>query len=157
MHILKTGAEAPTLPEITRHKIVWSNPYDLEYYAPFAREHTDQHIDQFMDTIVKYGSALPVITNGYDIIIAGHGRVEAALELALTEVPTIPLPWLTEKERKRYIKTMMQFGRYVGWTREMLQIDLQHLKKYRLNTMAKINGRFFHANGKEEIFGPKPF
>ena len=80
----------------------------------------------------------------------GQGRVEAALRLGIETIPTLPLAWLTEQERKHYVKTLAEFGDVAGWSRDMLEIDLQHVKKIRLATMAKINGRFFHANGKEQ-------
>ncbi len=149
MHTFTMGTDVPNLRDVTLNKVVWCNPDELDYYAPGARQHTDEHIDMFQRTIYDFNGALPIVTNGTGGIIAGYGRVEASKLLGIDQIPTIPLSWLTEKERKHYIKTLMQFGEYVGWAREMLLIDLQHLKKYRLNTMAKINGRFFHANGKE--------
>lgn len=157
MHTKIEEPALPNLPEVTLNKVAWCNPNELEYYAPNAREHTDQHIDAYMQAIVKFGNFLPVVTNGTGGIIAGQGRVEAALRLKLETVLELPLSWLTEQERKKYIKTLLQFGGNVGWSREMLQIDLQHLRKLRLNTMAKINGRYYHANGKEQVLVRRPY
>lgn len=152
MHAATTGTEVPTLRAVTLDKIIWCDPGELDYHAPSARQHSEDHIECFARTIREVGAALPVITNGIGNIIAGQGRVEAALRLGIETIPTLPLAWLTEKERKHYVKTLTEFGDLAGWSRDMLQIDLQHVKKIRLATMAKINGRFFHANGKEQPF-----
>jgi len=145
-----TGTEVPTLRTVTLDKIIWCHPDELDYYAPSARQHSEDHIECFVRTIRRFGGALPVVTNGTDSIVAGQARVEAARRLSIELIPALPLAWLTEKERKHYIKTMTQFGSIAGWSRDMLQIDLQHVKKIRLATMTKINGRFFHANDKPQ-------
>lgn len=150
MHTATSGTHVPKLRGVTLKKIIWCHPDELDYYAPTARQHSEVHLESFERTIRRFGGALPVVTNGTGGIIAGQGRVEAARRLDVEWIPTLPLAWLTEKERKHYVKTLTQFGVLVDWSRDMLQIDLQHVKKIRLSTMAKINGRFFHANGKEQ-------
>lgn len=121
-----------------------------------GREHTDEHIDLFAASIVNIGSTLPIVTGGENTTIAGQGRVAAAQRLGVDVVSTISLAFLTEKERKHYIITLVQFGKQSGWPPAMLQIDLQHLKKMRPSNMAKINGGFFHANGTEALIGSRP-
>ena len=150
MHAAKTGIYIPKLKAVTREKIICFHPGELDYYAPSARQHSEDHIKSFARTIRRFGGAFPVVTNGTGNIIAGQGRVEAARRLGIEWIQTLPLAWLTEKERKHYVKTLTQFGVLVDWSTDMLQIDLQHVKKIRLSTMAKINGRYFHANGKEQ-------
>jgi hypothetical protein len=145
-----TGTDVPTLRAVTLAKIIWCHPDELDYYAPSACQHSEDHIECFADTICRFGDTLPVVTNGTGGILAGQGRVEAARRVSIEWIPTLWLAHLTEKERKHYIKTLTQIGSLAGWSRDMLQIDLQHLKKIRLSTMAKINGRFFHANGKAQ-------
>lgn len=147
---ITTGTEVPNLRDETLEKIIWCHPGELDYYAPNASQHSEDHIECFARTIREVGFALPVITNGSGNIIAGQGRVEAALRLGIETIPMLPLAWLTEKERKYYVKTLTEFGDVAGWSRDMLEIDLQHVKKIRLATTAKINGRFFHGNGKEQ-------
>ena len=150
MHTTTTGIYIPKLRAVTLVKLIWRRPDELDYYAPSARQHSEDHIECFANTIRRSGGALPVVTNGNGGIVAGQGRVEAARRLGIELIPTLSLAWLTEKERKHYIKTLTQFGSLAGWSRDMLQIDLQHVKKIRLATMAKINGCFFHANGKAQ-------
>lgn len=145
-----TGIYIPQLRAVTLAKLTWYHPDELEYYAPSARQHSEDQIECFADTICRSGGALPVVTNGTGGIVAGQGRVEAARRLGIEWIPTLWLAHLTEKERKHYIKTLTQFGSLAGWSRDMLQRDLQHLKKIRLSALAKINGRFFHANGEEQ-------
>lgn len=156
MHAATTGTDVPTLRAVTLDKIIWCPPGDLDYYAPSARRHSEDHIESFSRTMRLFGRVFPVITDGTCNIIAGQGRVEAARRLGITAIPTLPLAWLTEKERKHYVKTLTLVGGLVGWSPDMLQIDLQHIKKIRLATMAKINGRFIHANGKEQPVRARP-
>lgn len=156
MHAATTGTDVPTLRAVTLNKIIWCPPGELNYYAPSARQHSEDHIESFSGTMRLLGRVFPVVTDGTCNIIAGQGRVEAARRLGITAIPTLPLAWLTEKERKHYVKTLTQIGGLVGWSPDMLRIDLKHIKKIRLCTMAVINGRFFHANGKEQPVRARP-
>jgi hypothetical protein len=156
MNTSTTGIHIPRLREVTLAKLTYCHSGELSYCVPGAREHSEAHIECFAETIRLYGGAMPVITNSSGGILAGQGRVEAARRLGFQWIPILWLTHLTEKERKHYVKTMTQFGVLAGWSRDMRQIDLQHVKKFRLSTLAKIGGRYFHANGKEQPIRGRP-
>ena len=103
MHAATTGTEVPTLRAVTLDKIIWCDPGELDYHAPSARQHSEDHIKCFERTIRHFCGAFPVVTDGTCNIIAGQGRVEAARRLGITAIPTLPLAWLTKKERKHYV------------------------------------------------------
>lgn len=105
-----TGTDLPNLRAVTLSKIIWCDPDELDYYSPGAREHSEDHIDRFAQAIRAQGSTLPVVTDGTGNIIAGQGRVEAARCLGVKAIPTVPLAWLTEKERKHYCLTSAPTG-----------------------------------------------
>lgn len=68
---------------------------DLKSYARNARTHTKKQLRQIADSINEFGFTNPVLIDGNDQIIAGHGRVEAAKLLGWTSVPTIRLEHLS--------------------------------------------------------------
>ncbi|WP_170441321.1 ParB N-terminal domain-containing protein [Ruegeria arenilitoris] len=139
----------PNLSDETLEKTVWCDPDELDYAVPDARYHTDVEIDRFQKTIYDYNGAQPIVIDRNYNIVAGQGRVEAARLLGIDEIPVLPLSMLTEDDVDHYIKTMMQFGKYVGWTREMMHIDLQHLKSIRLEMKASTYS-CLHADASAE-------
>jgi ParB-like chromosome segregation protein Spo0J len=72
-------------------------------YARNARTHSDQQVAQIAASIVRFGFTNPILISDDDVIIAGHGRLMAAKQLALAEVPTIRLAHLNEAERRALV------------------------------------------------------
>lgn len=119
--------DVPNLREETLEKIVWHDPEKLSFF-PFDRpKPTETEIDQFHQTIHDYRGAQPIVIDDAGNVIAGRGRVEGALLLDIEEIPALPLASLTADDLDHYIKTLVSFGHYVGWTRRMLRVELQHL------------------------------
>lgn len=129
MPAITAGTEVPNMREETLEKIVWCKPEELDGAPLPEQDHSDAEIDHFQRTIYDYTGAQPIIIDRSGSIVAGHGRIKAARLLGIDEVPTLPLPLLTDDDVEHYIQTLVLFGRHVGWTREMLEIDLQHLLK----------------------------
>jgi hypothetical protein len=69
---------------------------DLKPYPRNARTHSKKQIHQIARSIEEFGFVSPVIINGEDQILSGHGPVDAAKLLKLDEVPTIPFPGFPE-------------------------------------------------------------
>lgn len=59
---------------------------------PYARTHSDAQVAEIAASIKEYGWTNPILTDGENGIIAGHGRLLAARKLGMTEVPTIGWP-----------------------------------------------------------------
>src|SRR5665811_2624897 len=72
-------------------------------YARNARTHSAAQVAQIAASIREFGFTNPVLVDGDRGVIAGHGRLLAARELGLTEVPTIELAHLTPAQRRAYI------------------------------------------------------
>ena len=83
--------------------IVNKSVTELIPYARNSRTHNDEQVSQIMSSIKEFGFTNPILTDGKDGIIAGHGRLMAAQRLGLDEVPTIELSHLTEAQKKAYI------------------------------------------------------
>jgi DNA modification methylase len=85
-------------------------------------------VAQIMASIKEFGFTNPILTDGENGIIAGHGRVMAAQRMGLDEVPTIELSHLTEAQRKAYIIADNKLALNSGWDEEMLKIELSELE-----------------------------
>lgn len=136
----KTGAPPQPLPEATRLKIVYRPAGDLTPYVANARTHSDKQIVQIAASIRKFGFTNPVLIDDHGEIVAGHGRVAAAKQLGLAEVPTIVLGHLTAAERRAYVIADNRLAELAGWDREILRIEFQALAEMDLDFDLEITG-----------------
>jgi len=97
-------------------------------YARNARTHSDAQVAQIAGSIREFGFTNPVLLDGDNGIVAGHGRVLAARKLGLTEVPCIELAHLSESQRRAYIIADNKLALNAGWDEAMLKVELGQLK-----------------------------
>jgi DNA modification methylase len=110
-----------------KQEIVYKSVKELVPYARNSRTHSDEQVAQIMASIKEFGFTNPILTDGENGIIAGHGRVIAAQRIGLDEVPTIELSHLTEAQKKAYIIADNKLALNSGWDEEMLAIEIQEL------------------------------
>ncbi len=108
-------------------KIVQQPPAALHNNPRNARTHSERQIGQIMASIRRFGFTSPVLVTAEKMIVAGHGRVEAARRLGLTEVPTIALDGLSPEELRAYVLADNKLALNAGWDEEMLRIELGEL------------------------------
>jgi DNA modification methylase len=101
---------------------------DLIPYARNARTHSEAQVALIAGSIREYGFTNPVLVDGANGIIAGHGRVMAAGKLGLAIVPVIELAHLTEVQRRAYILADNRLAEQAGWDRELLALELGDLR-----------------------------
>jgi hypothetical protein len=94
-----------------------------------ARTHTRKQIRQIADSIKVFGFVNPVLLDGTGGIIAGHGRVQAAKLIGMTEVPTIRLDAMSEAQKRAYIIADNKLAENAGWDPEILALELQCIIK----------------------------
>ncbi len=99
----------------------------LKPYPGNARVHSKKQLKQIARSIERFGFTNPVLVADDGMILAGHGRVEAARLLGHTRVPTLALSHLTEPERRAYILADNKLALNAGWDRQTLALELQHL------------------------------
>lgn len=109
-------------------KITYLKTDDLIPYARNSRTHSDHQIAQLAGSIKEFGFRSPVLVDGEKGILAGHGRVLAALKLGLAEVPTIDGSDMTKAQQKAYIIADNKLALNAGWDDEMLRIEIDDLK-----------------------------
>ena len=97
-------------------------------YVNNSRTHSDAQIAQIAASIREFGWTNPVLIDGENGIIAGHGRVLAARKLGLTEVPVIELVHMSEAQRRAYIIADNKLAENAGWDDELLRLELGALR-----------------------------
>ena len=100
---------------------------ELIPYVKNSRTHSDEQVAQIAASIKEFGWTNPILIDGDNGIIAGHGRLLAARKLGHTEVPTIELKDLTETQKKAYIIADNKLALNAGWDNEILTIELESL------------------------------
>jgi DNA modification methylase len=100
---------------------------DLIPYARNSRTHSDEQITQIAASIKEFGFLNPVIVDGENGIIAGHGRVMAAKKLGMTELPVVEASHLTDAQRRAYIIADNKLALNAGWDDEMLRVEFAEL------------------------------
>ena len=92
-----------------------------------ARTHSDAQVAEIAGSIRAFGFANPILVGQEGDVIAGHGRLAAARQLGLTEVPVIALHGLTELQRRQLVLADNRIAMNAGWDLEMLQLELRDL------------------------------
>jgi len=93
-------------------------------YINNPRTHSDAQIAQIAASIVEFGWTNPVLVDGDNGVIAGHGRLMAARKLGMDAVPVIELSHLSPAQRKAYVLADNQLSTLSGWDDQLLHIEL---------------------------------
>ncbi len=104
----------------------------IEKLRPFvanARTHSEWQIEQICASIREFGFTNPVLIDGNDGIIAGHGRVMAAGKMGMENVPCIRLGHLSEAQRRAYVIADNKLALNAGWDETLLAAELAALKE----------------------------
>lgn len=96
-------------------------------YANNARTHSKKQVRQIAESIRRFGFCNPILITDDNTIIAGHGRVEAAKLIGMTEVPVRKLSHLSRDEVRAYILADNKLAENAGWDRDLLAIEMQGL------------------------------
>ncbi len=100
----------------------------LRPYERNARTHSPEQIAQIAASIQEFGFTNPLLVDGADGILAGHGRLAAAKDMGLAEVPVIVLDHLSATQRKAYILADNQLALNAGWDMDALRLELGDLQ-----------------------------
>jgi ParB-like chromosome segregation protein Spo0J len=101
--------------------------WPLDRLAPYernARTHSAEQVAQIAASIQEFGFTNPILVDGADGILAGHGRLAAAKDMGLAEVPVIVLDHLSAAQRRAYILADNQLALNAGWDMELLQQEI---------------------------------
>lgn len=105
------------------------SPAELRANPANARTHSQKQVAQIARSITAFGFNNPVLIDGCDEIIAGHGRVLAAMQLGMRSVPTLRLEHLSTAQKRAYVIADNRLAELAGWDKEILAIELQGLRR----------------------------
>jgi hypothetical protein len=137
---------------MTKLKITYKKTTELIPYAKNARTHSEAQIGQIAASIKEFGFTQPVLLDGQNGIIAGHGRVLAALKLDLDQVPTIELQHLSATQKQAYIIADNKLALNSSWDDQLLALEVEELKAVDFD-LSLIG---FHSFELPELEGDKP-
>jgi ParB-like chromosome segregation protein Spo0J len=103
----------------------------LDALIPFARNpqtHSDDQVAQIAASIREFGFTNPILLDGGNGVIAGHGRLAAARQLGLQTVPSIELGHHTEEQKRAYVIADNKLALNAGWNEGLLRLELTDLK-----------------------------
>jgi DNA modification methylase len=118
------GSAAGSAPLALTYRSVTS----LIPYAKNARTHSDRQVAEIAASIREFGWTNPILIDGDNGIIAGHGRLLAARKLGMTDVPVIELAGLGEAQKRAYIIADNKLALNAGWDDELLALEFSDLE-----------------------------
>ena len=103
-------------------------------YINNSRTHSDAQVAQIASSIKEFGWTNPILVDGENGIIAGHGRLKAARMLELEKVPVIELSHLSDAQKKAYVIADNKLAMNAGWDMELLKLEISELKDMDFDT-----------------------
>ncbi len=118
-------------------------------YVNNARTHSAEQIVKLRSSLREFGFVNPIIIDREFNIIAGHGRLMAAKEEGINEVPCVFVDYLTDAQKKAYILADNRMAMDAGWDEELLKIEMEELQ----NLGYDLGYTGFDEKELEELFG----
>lgn len=101
---------------------------ELIPYVRNARTHSEAQVSQIAASIREFGFLSPILVAEDNTILAGHGRLAAALKLGLKKIPCVKENHLTETQKRAYIIADNKLSLNAGWDNELLAVELSELE-----------------------------
>jgi hypothetical protein len=96
-------------------------------YVRNARTHSDAQVAQIAGSIREFGWTNPILVDGGNGVIAGHGRVLAAIKLGMDSVPVIELAGMSDAQKRAYVLAYNKLALNAGWDEELLAAEVADL------------------------------
>ena len=120
------GSGAMPKPDSTLH-VEYRPLAALIPYARNARTHSEEQVAEIAASIREFGFTNPILVDGENGIIAGHGRLLAARKLGMTSVPVIELAGMSEAQKRAYVIADNKLALNAGWDTDLLGLELTEL------------------------------
>lgn len=101
---------------------------ELIPYARNSRTHSKEQIKKLRSSIREFGFTNPILIDSQNNIIAGHGRLMAANEEGIEEVPCLIIDYMTEAQKKAYVIADNRLAEDAGWDKDLLKLEMLDLK-----------------------------
>jgi len=100
---------------------------ELHPYENNARTHSNAQLEAICNSIKEFGFINPVIIDENNMILVGHGRIEASKILGLTKAPFRRVTNLTDDQKRAYILADNRLSDLGGWDEELLAQELESI------------------------------
>ena len=110
-----------------QHRAEKRKTAELIPYVNNPRQHPEKQVNQIASSIKEFGFTNPILIDDDNGVVAGHGRLLAALKLDMAEVPVVVLEGLTESQRKAYVIADNQIVLNSDWDDEVLRIEVDRI------------------------------
>lgn len=97
-------------------------------YVNNARTHSQEQVNKLRGSLREFGFINPVIIDTDYNVIAGHGRLMAAKEEGIEEVPCVLVDYLSEAQKKAYIVADNRYAQDADWDEELLKLEIEALE-----------------------------
>ena len=97
-------------------------------YVNNARTHSQEQVNKLRGSLREFGFINPVIIDADYNVIAGHGRLMAAKDEGIEEVPCVLVDYLSEAQKKAYILADNRYAQDAGWDEELLRLEIESLE-----------------------------
>ncbi len=133
-------------------KLEQINIENLIPYINNARTHSEEQVTQIASSIKEFGFNNPILVDGENGIIAGHGRLLAAKKLNYKTVPVIELKHLSEVQKKAYILADNKLAENAGWDDALVSVELEALSAEEFDiSLTGFDGNDYLKDDKEDI------
>lgn len=107
--------------------IIEQPPGDLKPWPGNPRTHNDKQLVKLKASIGKFGFTAPVLIDELDVILSGHGRVEAAIQMGLAAIPVRVISGLTTAQKRTYVIADNKLAQLSGWDPTLLKAEMEIL------------------------------
>jgi len=115
------------------YKTVIRKITDLTPYENNSRTHSEEQIQQVMNSIKEFGFTNPPIIDENNNVLAGHGRLEAAQNLGFVKVNCVQTTGLSNAQKKAYVIADNQIALNAEWDLDLLKIEIDSLNEEDFN------------------------
>lgn len=126
--------------DLKKLEVLYKNPNDLKPNQRNSRTHSQKQIHKIAKSIEKLGFNNPVLIDKQEMLVAGHGRTEAAKLLGLNTIPTICLENLTPEQIRAYVIADNKIAEESCFDKEILKIELEELSCLDLDFDVSVTG-----------------
>jgi len=109
--------------KVERRQLSEIIPYDRN-----SKLHPDTQIDQLANSIREWGWTIPILIDEKDTVLAGHGRLYAAQQLGLSDVPCMVAEGWSEEKKRAYVIADNKLAEKGGWDNALLYSELKQIK-----------------------------
>lgn len=112
---------------IANLQITWRPLTALHVYERNARQHSKKQLNKLKASLTAFGWSNPLIIDERGMVLCGAGRLEAARQLGMAQVPTIELSHMSDADKRAFIIADNRIASEASWSKQLLRDELQGL------------------------------